>query len=184
MISSVPFISILAFVPSFSSLGNSGFHCISQLLFYSPNSFSYRGSYISSWGVRVRRFCGFVAGGAVTQGVVRGVFGVCRGQGSAVTKGVVGGVVWCVGGCGFADPIPGCRHTECHESCHRMRVGVRVCRFKRGLSQRVSGSIICSQVFLRAFANHYGKRSILWIGLKQIAETRCYLSMLFGSMLV
>ena len=31
----------------------------------------------SSWGVRVRRFCGFVAGGAVTQGVV-------------------GGVVWCV----------------------------------------------------------------------------------------
>ena len=31
----------------------------------------------SSWGLRVRRFCGFVAGGAVTQGVV-------------------GGVVWCV----------------------------------------------------------------------------------------
>ena len=27
----------------------------------------------SSWGVRVRRFCGFVAGGAVTQGVVGGV---------------------------------------------------------------------------------------------------------------
>ena len=27
----------------------------------------------SSWGVRLRRFCGFVARGAVTQGVVRGV---------------------------------------------------------------------------------------------------------------
>ena len=26
----------------------------------------------------------------------------------------------------------------------------------------------------------YGRRSILWIGLKQIAETRWYLSMLFG----
>ena len=32
----------------------------------------------SSWGVRVRRFCGFVAGGgAVTQGVVEGVFVWC-----------------------------------------------------------------------------------------------------------
>ena len=27
----------------------------------------------SSWGVRVRRLCGFVVGGAVTQGVLGGV---------------------------------------------------------------------------------------------------------------
>ena len=46
------------------------------ILHFSPNSFSSRGSYLS-WGVRVRRFCGFVVWGAVTQGVV-------------------GGVVWCV----------------------------------------------------------------------------------------
>ena len=57
----------------------------------------------SRWWVRVRRFCGFVAGGAVTQGVVGVSSGVCRGQGSqiqdraVVTQGVVGGVIfWCV----------------------------------------------------------------------------------------
>ena len=88
----------------------------------------------SSWWVRVRRFCGFVAGGAVTQGVVGGVAwcvqgsqieglslealcGACRGQGlqiqdRAVTRGVVRGVVVCV--------------------------GVRVRRCKTGLSHRVS----------------------------------------------
>ena len=54
--------------------------------------------------MRVRRFCGFVAGGAVTEGVAGGVvWCVCGGQGSqiqkgAVTEGVVGGVVWCVCG--------------------------------------------------------------------------------------
>ena len=45
-------------------------------------------------------------------------------QDQAVTQGVVGGVIfWCAYGCGFADPIPGCRHTGC---------------WQRGLSQRVS----------------------------------------------
>ena len=122
----------------------------------------------SSSGVRVRRFCGFVAGGAVTQGVVGGVIWCVYGCGfagrfhsfsyrgsyfklggdgsqilwircgGAVTQGVVGGVVWCVEGSGFADPRPVCRHTECHWSCHLMRVGVRVYRSKRGLSQKVS----------------------------------------------
>jgi len=48
----------------------------SSNLIFSPNSFSI-GVFTSKWGVRVRRFCGFVAGGAVTQGVV-------------------GGLVWCV----------------------------------------------------------------------------------------
>ena len=62
---------------------------------------------LTSWGVRVRRICGFVARGAVTQGVV-------------------GGVVWCVLGSGFADPRPGCRHTGCRWRCNlRMCVGVR-----------------------------------------------------------
>ena len=41
-------------------------------------------------------------------------------------------------GVGFADPRPGCRHTGCHGRCHLMRVGVRVCKSKRELSQRVS----------------------------------------------
>ena len=38
---------------------------------FSPNSFNLAtGVLTSSWWVRVRRFCGFIAGGAITQGVV------------------------------------------------------------------------------------------------------------------
>ena len=115
----------------------------------------------SSWGVRVRRFCGFAAGGGCHTGsrwrcyVVcvadphtgcrwrcRGVCVGVRGsqiQDRAVAQGVVRGVIfWCVYGCGFAEVREGCRHTGCHWSCHLMRVVVRVCRCKRGLPQRVS----------------------------------------------
>ena len=46
---------------------------VGKVLFsFFPNSFSYRGSYFK-YRVRVRRFCGFVWGGAVGQGVLRGV---------------------------------------------------------------------------------------------------------------
>ena len=44
---------------------------------FSPNSFSYRGSYFSL-GMKVRRFCGFLAAEAVTQGVVTGCRWRCR----------------------------------------------------------------------------------------------------------
>ena len=81
----------------------------------SPNSFSYRGSYFKL-EVRVRRFCGFVAGGGlshresfeVSSGVCVGVTvrlshrvslevssGVCRGQGSQIQdRAVVTGCCW------------------------------------------------------------------------------------------
>ena len=76
-----------------------------KLCYISSNSFSYIGVLTSTWGVRVRRFCGFVAGRGCHTGsrwrcrlVCVGVrvrlshrvslavsSGVCRGQGSAVT---------------------------------------------------------------------------------------------------
>ena len=71
---------------------------------FSPNSFSYMGVLTSSWGVRVRRFCGFVVEGGLSH--------------SASFRGVIRGP-------GFADLREGC-HGGCRW-CHlmRVRVGVR-----------------------------------------------------------
>ena len=45
-----------------------------KAVLFSPNSFSYRGSYFKLGGVRVRRFCGFVTGvGCVSLEVSFGV---------------------------------------------------------------------------------------------------------------
>ena len=101
--------------------------------FFSPNSFSYIGVLTSSWGVRVHRFCGFVAGG-------------------------------------------GC-HTGCRWRCRLVGVGVRVRRSKTGLFGYILYlyfGLFLAQKYI------YGRRSILWIGLKQMAENRWYLSILFG----
>ena len=54
----------------------------------------------SSWGVRVRRVCGFVAGWLSHGESLEVSCGVCKGQGSqiqdraVVTQGVVGGVLF------------------------------------------------------------------------------------------
>ena len=60
---------------------------------FSPNSFSYRGSYFKLWG----GFADFVDS----------LWG-------SVTQGVVGGVVWCVYRGQGSQIKTGCRHTECH----------------------------------------------------------------------
>ena len=113
--------------------------------FFPQNRFSYRGSYFKLGGEGSQILWIRCGGGAVTQGVVSRCRLVCVGgqdsqiqDRAVVTQGVIEAVIWCVYGWGFADSRPGCPHTGCHWSCHLMRVGVRVCRSKRGLSQRVS----------------------------------------------
>ena len=76
----------------------------------------------SSWGVKVRRFCGFVVGGMVRCRLVRiGVrvrlsHPVCVGV--RVRRGVI---LWCACvGLRFADFREGC-HGRCHGRCHLMR---------------------------------------------------------------
>ena len=157
--------------------------------------------------MRVRRFCGFVAGGLshrvsleVSSGVCRvcrsktGLShrvslevssGACRGQGSqiqewAVAQGVVGGVIfWCV--YGFAHPRQGCRHRGCHWRCHlmRVRVGVRSIIYYFWINLYLC-LVITVSVFWFDQKFFYGRRCILWSGLKQLAQNRWYLSMLFG----
>ena len=79
----------------------------------------------------------------------------CRGQGEgAVTDDVIGGVIWCVYGWGFAVLFL-CK-----------------CLFLLGYFLYLYFGLFLAQKYI------YGRRCILWIGLKQIAENRWYLSML------
>ena len=107
---------------------------VENILLNSPNSFSYRGSYFKLGGEGSQNFVASLRGGwggAVTH--AGGPWGrlshrvslevsssdarTAAGsqiQDQAATQGVVGGVIfWCAYGCGFADPILGCRHTGC-----------------------------------------------------------------------
>ena len=71
-----------------------------NILFFSPQIALALGVLTSSWWVRVRKCCGFVAGGLSHRHSLEVSSGVCRGQGSqiqdrtVVTLGVVGGVIF------------------------------------------------------------------------------------------
>ena len=145
---------------------------------FSPNSLLQ----VGGWG-----FADFVDSlrGALSHGVSLEVsFGACRGPGwqtqdRAVTQGVVGGVIfWCVQIQGRAIVKQGVIEAV----IYLMRVRARVQQhyflykflFLFGYILYLYFGVFLAQKYI------YGRRCILWIGLKQIAENRWYLSILFG----
>ena len=90
---------------------------------FSPNSFSYRGSYFKLGAEGSQNFVDWLRGGLSHRESLGVSFGVCRGQGSQIQdRAVIEAVSWCVyRGQGFADLREGC-HRGCHERGHLMPV--------------------------------------------------------------